>query len=280
MVLAVFFFSLMDSALKSLSTHYPPLQVATLRGLTALPLVFAYLSWRGAWASVWRVRWSLHLLRGVAAVAMLTLFTYGLSGLPLTNAYTVFFVAPLMITALSIPFLKERVPRHHWWAIGIGLLGVVIALRPSGEGLISGHGLAVMAAALCYAGSAIAGRVVGRTDSAESMVWWTTVMLTVGAGALAWPQWRPLETAHATHLGALALSGFLGQLAITEAFRHGQASAVAPFEYTALAWGVALDWLVWHTWPENATWLGGAVVIGSGLYILRRERQHLVSEHP
>lgn len=280
MLLAVGFFSLMDAVLKSLSAHYPPLQIATLRGLTALPLVCAYLAWRGAWPTVWRVRWPLHLMRGVAAITMLSLFTYGLSGLPLANAYTVFFVAPLLITVLSIPFLQERVPRHHWWAVGVGLLGVVVALQPDGEGFTSRHGLAVMAAALCYAGSAIAGRVVGRTDTAESMVWWTTVMLAVGAGLLAWPGWLPVQVAHAPLLVALALSGFGGQLAITQAFRHGQASAVAPFEYTALAWGVGLDWLVWQTWPETHTWLGGAIVIASGLYILRRERQHLGADHP
>jgi drug/metabolite transporter (DMT)-like permease len=73
-------------------------------------------------------------------------------------------------------------------------------------------------------------------------------------------------------LVALAFAGFGGQLFITEAFRHGQASAVAPFEYTALAWGLGVDWLVWNTLPDGTTLLGGAIIVASGLYVLRHER--------
>ena len=80
------------------------------------------------------------------------------------------------------------------------------------------------------------------------------------------------------------MAGFGGQLAITEAFRHGQASIVAPFEYSALAWGLGLDWLIWQTLPASHTWLGAAIVIGSGLYLIRREKRisevHATAEHP
>ena len=68
------------------------------------------------------------------------------------------------------------------------------------------------------------------------------------------------------------MTGFIGQLAITEAFRHGQASAVAPFEYTALAWAIGLDWLLWKAVPDHATLLGGAVIVASGLYLIRKEK--------
>ena len=79
---------------------------------------------------------------------------------------------------------------------------------------------------------------------------------------------------------ALAITGFLGQLAITEAFRHGQASVVAPFEYTALAWGVGLDWPLWRTVPDHYTLLGGAIIIASGLYLIRQEQGKVVSLPP
>jgi drug/metabolite transporter (DMT)-like permease len=79
---------------------------------------------------------------------------------------------------------------------------------------------------------------------------------------------------------SLAVSGFLGQLALTEAFSHGEASVVAPFEYTALAWGVAIDWLMWRTLPDAYTLLGGAIIIGSGLYLIRHETVHAEAEHP
>ena len=70
----------------------------------------------------------------------------------------------------------------------------------------------------------------------------------------------------------LAVTGFLGQLALTEAFQHGQASAVAPFEYTALAWAIALDWLFWKTVPDHSTLLGSAIIIASGIYLIRKEK--------
>ena len=77
-------------------------------------------------------------------------------------------------------------------------------------------------------------------------------------------------------VAGLAVTGFLGQLAITEAFRHGQASVVAPFEYTALAWGMGLDWVLWQAVPGVSTLLGGAIIIGSGLYLVRQERTQAV----
>ena len=288
MLVAVGFFALMDAVLKTLSARYPVLQIAALRGMTALPLVLLYIAWRGAWHTVLKVRWPLHLLRGVLGIVMLSLFTMGVRELPLSAAYTLFFIAPLLITALSVPVLKERVPAAHWWAIGVGFIGVLIALRPSGDDLQAGFvtvgGLATLGAALCYAIAAVTGRLATRTDSSESMVLWMMVMMAIGAGALALPGWVAIQRGDAPLLLALAITGFCGQLAITEAFRHGQASAVAPFEYSALAWGLGLDWLIWHTLPASHTWLGAAIIIGSGLYLVRREQRiteaHASAEHP
>jgi len=288
MLIAVGFFALMDAVLKTLSARYPALQIAALRGLTALPLVLLYIAWRGAWHTMRRVRWPLHLMRGALGIVMLTLFTVGVRELPLSAAYTLFFIAPLLITALSVPVLKERVPAAHWWAIAAGFVGVLIALRPSGQdlqaGLATTGGLAVLGAALCYAVAAVAGRLVSRTDSSESMILTMMVAMSVGAGALALPDWVAIQRADAPLLLALAITGFGGQLAITEAFRHGQASVVAPFEYSALAWGLGLDWLIWQTLPASHTWLGAAIVIASGIYLVRREQRiteaHATAEHP
>lgn len=288
MLVAVGFFALMDAVLKTLSARYPVLQIAALRGMTAMPLVLLYITWRSAWRTVFKVRWPLHLLRGVLGIAMLSLFTLGVRELPLSAAYTLFFISPLLITMLSVQVLKERVPAAHWWLIGIGFIGVLIALRPSGDDLQSGFatvgGLATLGAALCYAVTAVTGRLASRTDSSESMVLWMMVLMSLGAGALAWPDWVPIQRSDAPWLLALAITGFCGQLAITEAFRHGQASAVAPFEYSALAWGVGLDWLIWQTLPASHTWLGAAIIVGSGLYLVRREKRitevHANAEHP
>jgi drug/metabolite transporter (DMT)-like permease len=223
MVIAVGCFSLMDTVLKLLSARYPALQIAALRGLCGLPLILVFITARGAWGTVWRVRWPLHLLRGALGIAMLTLFTTGVRELPLSATYTLFFIA-------------------------------------------------------------VVGRFSSRTDSTESMVLWMMVIVAVGASALAWPNWVPLQASDWPLLLALGITGFCGQLAITVAFRHGQASAVAPFEYTALAWGVGLDWLIWQTLPQSHTWLGAAIIVGSGLFLVRREKRiteaHATAERP
>ena len=117
MLLAVSLFSLMDTAMKLLSEHYPAMQVAALRALTSLPLVLAYVGWRGAFGSMLQIRWSMHLLRAVLGIAMLALFAFGLQTLSLAEAYTIFFIAPALITALSVLFLKERVNFARWVAI-------------------------------------------------------------------------------------------------------------------------------------------------------------------
>lgn len=288
MLIAVGCFTLMDAVLKTLSARYPVLQIATLRALCGLPLVLSYITLRQAWHKVWRVRWPLHVLRGILGIVMLSLFTTGVSQMPLSASYALFFIAPLLITILSVPVLKERVPPAHWWAIAIGFGGILIALQPSGQdlqaGLVRGGGLAVLGAACCYAVAAVVGRLSSRTDSTESMILWMMVIMALGAGTLAAPNWVHVPLSEAPLLLALGLTGFGGQLAITEAFRHGQASAVAPFEYTALAWGVGLDWLIWHTLPAAHTWLGAAIIIASGIYIVKHEQRisevHATAEHP
>ena len=115
------------------------------------------------------------------------------------------------------------------------------------------------------------GRIVSRTEPSATLVFWTTTSLALGGGALSAGAWVPVDAAHAPLLAGLAVSGFLAQVAIAEAFRHGQASAVAPFEYTALAWAVAVDWLLWRAVPEAHTLAGGAIIIANGIYLIRRE---------
>ena len=270
---SVVFFSCMDAVMKLMTSHYPPVQVAALRGLSALPLVCLYVVWRGEAGRLLQVRWPLHLLRGALGVAMLSLFAFGLKNLPMSEAYTLFFIAPLLITLLSVPVLKEKVQALHWVAIAVGMLGVVVALRPDQGAFFTWGAVAVLAAAGCYAVSAVTGRVLSRTDSSAAMVFWMTVLLSMGATALAAKGWVPVRREDLWTIVLLAGTGFVGQICITEAFRHGQASVVAPFEYSALACGVALDWLLWHTLPDGATLAGAAIIVASGLYLVRHERR-------
>ncbi len=280
MVLAVFMFALMDTVMKLLSQRYPAIQVAALRSLTSLPLIAVYVGVRVGYGDILRIRWPLHVLRAVLGVAMLSFFAFGIRKLSLAEAYSIFFIAPAIITALSVWFLKERVNVARWIAIGVGLCGVLVVLRPSGAGFLTVGGLAVLGAAAMYAVSAITVGILARTDRSEHMVFWLMVMMSIGAGLLAAPGWVAMSVRDAPLLLGLALSGFIGQLAITEAFAKGDASSVAPFEYTALAWAVGLDWLLWRALPDGWTVLGATIIIGSGLYLIRHEKTHVESDHP
>ena len=272
MLLAVGVFSVMDAGLKLLSPHYPAAQVASLRGLASVPFILVWAFATAGPRSLLRVRWPLHLLRGLLSVAMMVGFIYAIRRMPLSTAYTIFFVAPLMITALSVWVLKEHVGPRRWTAIGVGLLGVLIVMRPTGDGVLSLAGVAVLLAAFGYAVGAITVRVLTRTDSTQAIVFWMLLILGVGAGIVAWPEWKPLQAAHWWLVGGIGLAGAVGQYALTEAFARGEASVIAPFEYSALAWGVLLDLSLWGVLPDGTTWIGAAVIVGSGLYLIHRER--------
>ncbi len=273
MLAAVGCFALMDAALKTLAGRYGPMQVAFLRALASLPFLLAAAAWSGAWAELRMVRWPLQLLRGLLGVAMLGGFVYAVAELSLANTYAVFLCAPLVVAALSWPLLGERVPLRRLLAILVGLGGVLIALRPTGDGLASLAGLAAAASAVCYALSVVTIRVLGRTDSSRSMVFWFLAVLAVVSGLLSIPEWRPVDASELWMLGFIGLTGALGQYFITDAFRLAPASTVAPFEYTALLWALALDWAIWDVPPDSAVLLGGTIVVAGGLYIIRDERR-------
>jgi drug/metabolite transporter (DMT)-like permease len=273
MLLAMAALSLMDATMKQLVGHYSPIQVAALRGLVSLPFVIAWVYLRErSFATLFRVRWRWHLARGVLAILMLTSFIYAVSGMPLSEAYTLFFVAPLMITALSVPLLKESVDRRRWIAVLAGFGGVLIVLRP-GFVQLDLMAVAVLVGAACYALNAISMRILGRTDSTAAMSFWFVAMVAVGAGLLALPDWRPIRATDTFWLIGMGVTGALGQLLITEAFRCAPVSVVAPFEYSTLFWGLLLDLLLWGELPGPAVYAGAAVIIGSGLYLIQRERK-------
>ncbi len=272
MLCAVAVLCLMDACLKQLSGHYPALQVAALRGLVGLPLVLA---WAGATVglrALLRVHWPLHLARGALGIAFLRCFVIGLRELPLSTAYAITFVGPLLVTALAVPLLRERVGPRRWAAIVVGLAGVLVVLRPGGEGVDTVGGMFVLLATACYAASVITVRMLAQRDSAQSLVFWFLAMVAVGAGLLAWPDWVPVRAQDAWLLAGVATFGTLGQIALTHAFRLGEASLVAPLEYTALLWVVVLDLALWQVLPDRMTWLGAAIIVASGLYLIRRER--------
>lgn len=272
MLVGVALFALMDAGLKLLSPHYPPLQVGFLRGAAALPLVLAWsLATVGA-RGLLRVHWPLHLLRGALAVGVMAGFVYGLRELPLSTAYAITFVAPLLVTALAVPFLGERVGLRRWIAIAMGLVGVLVVLRPTGRGMLTLAGLSVFGAAVCYAAAAITVRMLAQRDSTQAMVFWFIAILTVASGALSLADWTPIRSDDYWIIAGIGVVGTLAQVALTEAFRRGEASLIAPLEYSALIWGVLLDLALWRVLPDGVTWVGAGIIVASGLYLIRRER--------
>jgi len=271
MLIGVASFSFMDAGLKLLTAHYPSAQVAALRGLAALPVVFAWAMYSGGPRQLVKVRWSLHLVRGVMAVFMMVTFTYALKSLSLAKTYAIFFVAPLLITLLSIALVGERVRRPQWAALLVGFIGVLIVLKPETTGFGWWGTLAVLGTAIGYAVSSVVVKILGRTDSTQSMMFWMTAMLAIGATILAWPDWMPIARAHYPILAGVAITGAIGQWGITVAFKHAPAASVAPLEYTGLAWVMVIDLAVWSAIPSLRTLLGAAVIITCGLYLIRFE---------
>jgi drug/metabolite transporter (DMT)-like permease len=273
MIGAVALFSAMDALLKLLAEDYLPMQVTTLRGLASIPFLLLPFLVRGRWHRLRPAHWHWHIARGAIGVIMLASFIFAVQRLSLADTYSIFMCAPLFIAALSVPLLHEKVTAGQWAAIAVGLGGVIVMLRPTGAGWASIGGLAAALAAVCYAVSAIAIRVLSRTETTESLVFYYTVFLSVGAGLVAFPGWQPMQLSDLPLLLGIGVFGSVAQLLITEAFRNAPASVVAPFEYTALLWGVLLDLAVWNVLPGVLTLAGGAVVIGAGLYLIARERR-------
>jgi drug/metabolite transporter (DMT)-like permease len=271
MLTGVAAFAFMDASLKLLTEHYPSAQVAALRGLAALPVVFMWALYAGGAGQLMRIRWPLHLVRGVLSVFMMITFTFALKSLSLAKVYALFFVAPLLIAVFSIFMLGERVTKAQWVAIVVGFLGVLIVLRPGSDGFAWLGTLAVLGTALAYALSSVLVKIIGRTDSTQSMIFWMTCMLAIGATLIALPDWQPILSAHYLLICGVAITGAIGQWGITEAFKRGPAASVAPLEYSGLAWVIMIDFVVWSVVPEWRTLAGAAVIIGSGLYLLRFE---------
>jgi drug/metabolite transporter (DMT)-like permease len=276
MLVAVGAFAFMDSLLKFLTEHYPTMQVSAVRGFASLPFVLLPLVFKRSWAELKPVRWKLHLMRGLLSVFLLGTFVYAIRVLSLADAYAIFLSAPLLVTALSVPILGEKVGWHRWLAIGIGLCGVLVMLRPSATSFMTMGALAAFVSAVAYAISVVSVRVLSKTDSNTSVVFWSMLIMTLVSTLLGLRDWQPIRI---EHYSVIVATGALGALAIhllTLAYRSAPASMIAPFEYTALLWGVGIDWLAWDTLPGFRVYVGGGIVVASGIYVIWRETRHKV----
>jgi drug/metabolite transporter (DMT)-like permease len=273
MLIAVGVFAIMDTLLKVLAPHYSTMQLTALRGAASLPFMLIPLVIFGRLRDLKPVRWQLHLARGALSVFVMGGFIYAVRVLSLADAYAIFLAAPLIVTALSGPLLREHIGWRRWLAICVGLSGVLMMLRPQSSSVLTLGALAAFASATAYALSALTVRVLTRTDTTVGITFWVIVQLTLFSGLLAAAGWRPIEPEHWWPLIGIGITGAIAQHLLTEAFRLAPASVIAPFEYTALLYGVAIDYLFWDVLPSARVYFGGSVVIVSGLYLIWRERQ-------
>jgi drug/metabolite transporter (DMT)-like permease len=271
MLAAVGAFSIMDTMLKVLAARYPAAQVSGLRGCASLPFILGLYALRGSLAKLRMQTPGLHLLRGLLGIAMMMSFVYAVGRQSLTGVYAIYMIAPLLIVALAALLLGEKVDLGLWLAVLTGFAGVWLMLRPGAADFVRGASLAALGSALCYAIAALTARRLTRTDTSESMIVSFLVILSLGATALAWPGWVRVQTQDWLWLAAIGAVGAVAQHCITDAFRYASASTLAPMEYTALLYGLSIDWLVWSTAPSTIVLVGGLLVVAAGIYVVRRE---------
>jgi drug/metabolite transporter (DMT)-like permease len=274
MMAAVFVFAIMDSLMKRMSSHYGPLQISCLRCLSSWLFLLLPITWQGSWAALRARNAPLHIFRAVLGMMMLASFVFAVHRLSLAQTYSLFLAAPLLMTALSVPIHGEQVAGKRWLAIIVGLSGVLVILQPWAKGSFSMIAAAAAAAAtICYSLSALTVRTLGRGNSSMSMVFWYLLMVGAGSGVLAIGEWRPVPLSDWGWLIGIGVTGALGQMWLTDAFRRAPPSVVGPFEYTAILWAFAIDWIFWSAAPSLSLIIGACIVIASGIVIILDERR-------
>jgi drug/metabolite transporter (DMT)-like permease len=282
--------SVNDLAIKALSSDYALHQIILIRAFIGMALVLGVIRVsRTGFRQLLTRRPGAHLVR--VSIVMVSNVTYflGLAAMDLADAVATAFVSPLIVTLMSAVILGEKVGPRRWAAVVVGLLGVIVMLRP-GSGVIQPAALLVLVSAVCYAASHMMTRRMRETESAMTLNFFVQVGfivvsasmgLWVGDGHLAGSAnpslaflFRPWIWPAAGDLWAFLATGLAvgaGGLMMSQAYRTTEAALVAPFEYIgmpmAIFWGV----VVFGTWPDATAWAGIALICGAGLYTLWRE---------
>lgn len=270
-VLAVTLFSVSDVALKLLAAGYPTGQIMACRGGMSLVILGAVtLARSGRLGPGPALRDPACWIRGLWEVGVAYCFFTALRHLPLADATAVLFVFPLMLTVLAALVLRERVGRYRWVAVAAGLAGILLILRP-GTGAFDPALLWPLAAAACIAGRDLATRFV-RPGSPTDAVALLTTGLTTGAGLLTLPLgWTAVDVPGFLGFAASAALTAAAFLALVEGTRAGDVSFTAPFRYVVVPISFVAGWLVWGDVPDGWVLAGTAVVVASGLVVVRDE---------
>jgi drug/metabolite transporter (DMT)-like permease len=270
MVSGVVCFAVMDATIKWLTSDFPITQIVALRSWFGLPILFFLVSLEGGVSTLKTHRPIAHGFRYLLVLALSFSFFWVLSQMKLVDAIAITFAAPILITALSVPILKEPVGLHRWSAIMVGFVGVLVMLRP-GAGVFQWVALVALGSTVVYAFLMITTRALKSTETTAALMFYPQFGMALSGLVFAPLFW---VTPDLWQLGLFAIAGTFGSLGIlclTKAFRLAPVATVSPFEYTALIWAALLGYLIWQELPDSMTLVGAGIVVASGLYILYRE---------
>ena len=270
---AVLCFSLVDATAKWLTQGYDAWVIASVSRVVPIAVAMA-LSWRetGTPFSFRTAYPKVQILRAALTIPMIWCFFTGLALMSLAEAITIAFTAPLFITMLSRPILGEKIGRRRWSAVAIGFVGILVALRPGFGGLGIGP-ILIIISAFAYALSMVLLRRFAGQEPTRNILFYSAIGALLVGGANAIPVWVAPSAVDWGLLLLVGVWGVFGSYAVIRAYRLGEASMLAPLEYTALIWSIMFDLWLFSLTPELAVLLGAAIVIGANVYIAHREHK-------
>lgn len=271
MALGIFGFAVLDALTKRLTEDYGTWQIIFLSRVVTTSLILAFVLQNHRTIAVLRssnIR--THVGRSLLVIATTWSFFECLRYIELAYAVAVAFAAPLFMTALSGPLLKEKVGWHRWSAVLVGFVGVVIALQPGADGISYGAGLA-LAAAAAYALLQLWLRPLAGRETSHNIIFYTTFFSGLLAMPWALAEWHWPDTTGWLLFLAQGGTSTIAQMFIIRAFRQGEASLLAPIEYTALIWVGLFGYIFWDEIPTIQVVIGAAIIIASAIYIAQRE---------
>lgn len=262
--------TLNDAVSKYLALSFPVGQVICLRQAATLLVIVPYVVLVTGRGALRVVSWPGQMTRGLLFVAGSACMVLGLSLLPLATVITIMFAAPMFIAAFSVPLLAERVSLNRWIAILVGFVGVLIVMRP-GAAAFEWALLIPVAGALINALRDIMTRRISRTETSVAILFWSTLIVTAAGATTAPFGWRPVTAEAAAWFVAVGVLNAGAHFLLIEAFRTTEAAVIAPVRYTSLIWATLLGYLVWHELPDAWVLMGAAVIVASGIYLVRAE---------
>ncbi len=279
--MSVALFSIMNVFVKLASETHAVVEVMFFRNaLAVIPVLFLIQAHPEGFALLKTRKPLGHLLRGTVGTISMTFMFWSFALLPLADATALQFAMPLMLTALSVPFLKEVVGPWRTGAVIAGFIGVMVIARPSGDMNFLGVGVALMAAFLTACVMIIIRRL-GRTEHALTIVFYfSTFGAIISAVFLPW-YWSPPSFKTFIYLVMTGICGGVAQVFVTKAYAEAPAAYVSPFSYLAIIFGSVFGWIIWNQPPTTNVVIGSTIVVFSGLFILYREtvmKKHLVQD--